>query len=69
VVNCLLAGVPIAKIMSMHIEWALQMKSECIVLDRNRFLQEWDVRNIASDLRKNIYERYPNDAESVRLWV
>jgi hypothetical protein len=69
VVNCLLAGVPIAKIMSMHIEWALQMKSECIVPDRNRFLREWDVRNIASDLRKNIYERHPNDAESVRLWI
>jgi hypothetical protein len=45
------------------------MKSECIDPDRNRFLWEWDVRNIASDLRKNIYERYPNDAESVRLWV
>ena len=29
------AGIPIAKIMSMHIERALQMKSECIVADRN----------------------------------
>jgi hypothetical protein len=55
--------------MSMHIEWALQMKFECIVADRNRFLREWDIRNIASDLRKNIYERHPNDVESVCLWV
>jgi hypothetical protein len=54
VVNCLLAGVPIAKIMSMHIERALQMKVECIVADRDRFLQEWDIRNIALELRKNI---------------
>jgi hypothetical protein len=69
VVNCLLAGVPIAKIMSMHIERALQVKSECIVSDRNQFLWEWDIRNIASDLRKNIYKKYPNDAKSVRLWV
>jgi hypothetical protein len=68
VVNCLLAGVPIAKIMSMHIERALQ-KSECIDPDHNRFLREWDVHNFASDLRKNIYERHPNNAESVRLWV
>jgi hypothetical protein len=40
VMNCLLAGVPIAKIMSMHIERALQMKAECTVADRNRFLWE-----------------------------
>jgi hypothetical protein len=45
------------------------MKSECIIVDCNQFLREWDIRNIASDLRKNIYERHPNDAESVRLWV
>jgi hypothetical protein len=69
VVNCLLARVPIAKMMSMYIEQALQMKSKCIVADRNRFLREWDIRNIASDLRKNIYEKHPNDAEFVRLWI
>jgi hypothetical protein len=45
------------------------MKSECIIADRNRFFREWDIHSIASDLRKNIYERHPNDAESVRLWV
>jgi hypothetical protein len=69
VVNCLLAGVPIAKIMSMHIERALQIKAECTVADRNRFLREWDIRNIASELRKNIYKKHPNDAELVRMWV
>jgi hypothetical protein len=68
-VNFLLTKVPIAKIMSMHIEWALQMKFECIVADRKWFLRERDIRNIASDLRKNIYEKHPNDTESVRLWV
>jgi hypothetical protein len=55
--------------MSMHIELALQMKSKCIVADRNWFLREWDIRNIASDLSKNIYEKYPNDAESACLWI
>jgi hypothetical protein len=69
VVNCLLAGVSIAKIMSMHIERALQMKSKCIVVDCNWFPWEWDIHNIASDLRKNIYKRHPNDAELVRLWI
>jgi hypothetical protein len=69
VVNYLLAGVPIAKIMSMHIECALQMKAECIVADRNWFLRDWNIRNIASELRKNIYKKHPNNAESVHLWV
>jgi hypothetical protein len=69
VVNCLLAKVPIAKIMSMYIERVLQMKSECIVVNRNPFLRKWNIRNIASHLRKNIYEKHPNDAESVHLWV
>jgi hypothetical protein len=55
--NFLLAGVPIAKIMSMHIERTLQMKAECIVADQNRFLREWNIRNIASELRKNIYKK------------
>jgi hypothetical protein len=45
------------------------MKFECIVADRNWFLQEWDIRNIAFNLRKNIYEKHPNDAESVHLWI
>ena len=67
--NCLLAGVPTAKIMSMHIECALQMKAGCTVVDWNWFLWEWDIRNIASELRKNIYEKHPNDAGSVRMWV
>jgi hypothetical protein len=68
-VNCLLAGVPIAKIMSMHIERALQMKADYIVADWNQFLREWDIRNIASELKKNIYRKHPNDSESVCLWV
>jgi hypothetical protein len=69
VVKCLLAGVPIAKIMSMHIERALQMEVECIVANWNWFFREWDIWNIASELRKNIYKKHPNDVESVRLWV
>jgi hypothetical protein len=69
VVNCLLAGAPIARIISMHIERALQMKANYIVADWNRFFREWDIRNIALELRKNIYEKHSNNAESVRLWV
>jgi hypothetical protein len=45
------------------------MKFECIVTDHNRFLREWDICNIASDLRKNIYEKHPTNAESMRFWV
>ena len=45
------------------------MKSESIVVDCNRFLREWDIYNIAFDLKKNIYERHPNNTESVCLWV
>jgi hypothetical protein len=47
VMNYLLVGVPIAKIISMHIERALQLKSECIITDCNRFLWEWNIQNIA----------------------
>jgi hypothetical protein len=53
----------------MHIERALQMKANYIVADWNRFFREWDIRNIALELRKNIYEKHSNNAESVRLWV
>ena len=69
VVNGLLIGVPIVKIMNMDIKRAFQMKSKCIVADRNWFRWEWDICNIASDLRKNIYERHPNNAKSVRLSI
>ena len=53
----------------MDIEHALQMKADCIVADWNQFLREWDIQNIALELTKNIYDKYPNDAELVCLWV
>jgi hypothetical protein len=65
----LLAGVLIARIMSMHIKTVLKMKSSSTGSERNHFLHEWDIWNIATELRKNVYQKHDNDVESVRLWV
>jgi hypothetical protein len=69
VIKNLLARVPIARIMSMHIEMVLKMKLCGTGPERNHFLREWDIWNIAAELQKNVYQKHDNDAELVRLWM
>ena len=70
IIKNLLAGFSIVRIMSMHIKTMLKMKSNSTSRsERNHFLCKWDIYNIAAKLWKNIYQKYNNDTESIRLWV
>lgn len=68
--NLYLAGVPIAKIHSMHMQTILRQRSEdTLVPTRDCFLSEDDIRNIVGVVNKDLYMKDRNDAESVRMWV
>lgn len=69
VLSSLRSGVSSNKILSTHRAEVMRLVAEGVPPERCHFLREWDVRNIAKELRKTEYQRDDNDAESVKMWV
>jgi hypothetical protein len=68
--NLYLAGVPIAWIHCMHMATVIRLCDEGnLVVSRDCFLSEDDVRNVCGLLQKDLYMKHSNDAESIRMWV
>jgi hypothetical protein len=68
--NLYLARVPIARIHYMHMVTIIRLHDEGnLVVSRDCFLSEDDIRNLCRLLQKDLYMKHSNNAESVWMWV
>ena len=69
IADTLRSGKSPAQVMAEHKSEVLRCAQENLPATRDTFIMPSDVYNIANKLAKELWEKHPNDAMSVRLWT